>query len=92
MKCLHILVSGRVQGVLFRHHTKLRADSLGIRGFVRNRSDRSVEIVAVGSEKSLSEFVKFCKKGPDSSRVEKVEIEEITPAGNYSTFEVLATD
>lgn len=91
MKCFHIVVSGRVQGVFFRYNTRIKAESLGIKGFVRNRFDRTVEIVAVGDENPLSEFVKFCKKGPEHAHVDKIDIEEIEPDENYENFEILPT-
>ena len=69
---LHILVSGKVQGVCFRYNTKKVAEDFGIDGWIKNNSDGSVEALFEGSETKLLEILNFVKKGPFGSRVEKV--------------------
>ena len=59
-------ISGRVQGVGFRHSARSNARYHGITGFVKNKPDGSVYIEAEGSRNQLDEFVEWCKKGPDS--------------------------
>ncbi len=70
-KCERFIVIGHVQGVFFRVSTKKKANELGIKGFVRNRSDGSVEVFAKG--KYIEEFYAWLKVGPSSSRVDHVE-------------------
>ena len=56
MKRIHVIISGRVQGVFFRYNTNKVANKLGLKGFVRNLSDGCVEVVAEGSEDKLKEL------------------------------------
>lgn len=76
-RAVRVVVSGRVQGVFFRQHTMERARELGLRGYVRNLPDGKVEAVAAGLRKKIGEFIAFCKKGPDSARVEDVRVAEL---------------
>ena len=70
-----IRVTGRVQGVFFRNWTVDAAKALGISGWVRNRRDGSVEILAFGQEAALRELVGRCHRGPDAAQVERVHVE-----------------
>ena len=72
MKRISILVSGKVQGVFFRAATEKVANKIGVNGFVKNLSDGKVFIEAQGTEKQLSEFVNWCKEGPERSRVDEI--------------------
>jgi acylphosphatase len=73
----HILIKGRVQGVGFRYYTKLQADKIGLRGWVRNLEDGRVETVAVGDEISLDSFILRLKKGPARSKVDECNVEDL---------------
>lgn len=84
MKRLKIKISGRVQGVAFRHYAQTRASQTGIKGYVKNMPDGSVEIEAEGEEKALDEFVSWCRLGPDAARVEDINIQEIPVKGDKS--------
>ncbi|MFM6954289.1 MAG: acylphosphatase [Sphingobacteriaceae bacterium] len=88
MKNVHIIISGKVQGVFFRASTKATADFLGIRGWVKNLPDGTVEIEAEGDDFALGEFLIFCNQGPDDAVVEKVRVDE-GQLKNYRNFEVL---
>ena len=72
---VRIRVTGRVQGVFFRNWTVDAAEALGISGWVRNRRDGSVEILAFGDEAALREFVGRCHRGPDAAQVDQVLVE-----------------
>jgi acylphosphatase len=87
LKRIRITVTGRVQGVSYRHSARIMARYLKIRGFVRNMSDGSVYIEAEGEAEALGNFVLWCRKGPDFARVEKIETQEI-PLRNDSEFNV----
>ncbi|MBN1897597.1 MAG: acylphosphatase [Spirochaetes bacterium] len=66
---LHVIVSGRVQGVGFRFFAQNTAKSMGLTGFVKNLYDGDVEIMAEGSQEVLSNFLERIKKGPSFSTV-----------------------
>ena len=72
-----VLVLGRVQGVYFRYHTKLMADSLGLSGWVKNCPDGSVEAHLYGNDLQVTEMINWLHQGPDSAAVVKVDVAEI---------------
>ncbi|MBM3620020.1 MAG: acylphosphatase [Alphaproteobacteria bacterium] len=69
-------IRGRVQGVGYRYWAVGQARALGLRGWVRNRSDGSVEVVAAGPGNALDIFIVACRRGPRAARVEAVDIED----------------
>ena len=73
MGVLHALVRGRVQGVGFRWFVRERARELGVRGWVRNRTDGSVELEAAGDSASLQQLRELVARGPAGARVTSVE-------------------
>lgn len=73
MKRLRIFVYGKVQGVFFRANTRKKAKRLGIKGWVRNRKDGSVEILAEGKKEKIKELIGWARSGPPAARVEKIE-------------------
>lgn len=70
---LRIVVRGRVQGVWYRAWTMREAEALGLRGWVRNRADGSVEAALFGEESAVRAMVERCRVGPPAARVEAVE-------------------
>lgn len=68
---VHIYVFGVVQGVFFRANTQEQASMLGITGWVKNKSDGSVEIVAEGEKGQLDALVQWTKHGPSTANVTK---------------------
>ena len=86
-----VLISGRVQGVFFRDWTMEKARSLGVRGWVRNRRDGSVELVAYGESDSIDALTAACRTGPPAARVERIEVETLEGEGPPSGFRVTAT-
>lgn len=87
IKHYNISIKGRVQGVGFRYHTKKKAFELGIKGFVKNKVDRSVYIEAEAEEDKLLLFINWCEKGPDWAYVETIHHSQ-SPVQNYSTFDI----
>ena len=75
-----IRVIGRVQGVWFRGWTIDRARALGLSGWVRNRRDGSVEILASGEEAAIDALIARCRSGPPAARVDRVAVEETDEA------------
>ena len=84
----YILISGKVQGVGFRHFTRQNATRLGVRGYAKNLPNGKVEVVAEGDKATLDEFVKILWKGPPASRVEDVKVEARPHSGEYTSFGV----
>ncbi len=81
-----IEILGRVQGVFFRDFVVSKAMELGIKGWVRNTSEGTVEIVAEGERNSLEMLLEACKRGPRASRVDEVKVEWEKPTGEFSEF------
>jgi acylphosphatase len=75
------LVEGRVQGVGYRYFVLRQAGQLGVSGFVRNRPDGSVEVVAEGGEDTLAALESRLREGPAFSEVSGVSRESIEPRG-----------
>ncbi|MEH3106599.1 MAG: acylphosphatase [Sphingomonas fennica] len=69
-----LTVTGRVQGVFFRDWTVGEAQRLGLDGWVRNRRDGSVEIVAAGHAAAVEALAALCRQGPPAARVEDVAV------------------
>ena len=67
-RCRHFLVSGQVQGVFFRASTETTARRLGLTGWVRNRRDGCVELVACGEAAPLKELEQWLWQGPPPAR------------------------
>ncbi len=87
---LHVTVEGRVQGVGFRAYVEREAKARGLRGWVRNRSDGSVEAVFSGEEEDVESMLVACHRGPRRSLVRAVRRQE-HPAGDWKGFEVWPT-
>lgn len=88
MKRFHVVVAGRVQGVSFRARTKGTADSLGLKGWVRNLLNGNVEAVFEGDEENLKAMLAWCRKGPSLARVTDVKITEEPYEGHLRNFSV----
>ncbi|NQU78037.1 acylphosphatase [Candidatus Falkowbacteria bacterium] len=73
-KHINIKIHGQVQGVSFRYYSQDLAGELGLAGFVRNESDGTLYIEVEGEKEKLDEFMEWCRKGPGSAQVEKVEM------------------
>lgn len=86
-KAVRLTISGRVQNVGFRHHTRKTAQKLGITGFVKNQSDGSVYAEAAGDEENLDQFILWCHSGPTWARVDDIKM-QMMPFAEYAGFEV----
>ena len=85
---LHILVSGRVQGVGFRDFARRSAEKFGVHGYAKNLANGDVEVVADGDKLALDEFVMLLDQGPPAGRVDHVQIDEVECCGEYTGFEI----
>lgn len=82
------VVTGRVQGVGFRWYVEREARSLGLSGWVRNRYDGSVEVMAAGTNEQLGALYDKLKQGPRAARVDDVDVEEASPMTDLGTFRI----
>lgn len=88
MKAFEINVTGIVQGVAFRHFTKIEGDRLGLSGTVQNYSDGSVQIWVEGEDEPMMQFIQWCQHGPDSATVEALQYKEAEPK-DFKSFTIL---
>ena len=89
-KAVHIVISGRVQGVWYRGWTEREALRRRLDGWVRNRRDGTVEALFSGPEELVSEMIEACGEGPPAARV--VRIDETSAAVPPPGFHVLPTE
>jgi acylphosphatase len=82
------LVRGRVQGVGFRWFVEREAQLLGIAGWVRNNSDSSVEVLAMGTREQLSGLRSRLQEGPRAARVDDVQESDAEPVSGLKTFRI----
>ncbi|RMD88277.1 MAG: acylphosphatase [Alphaproteobacteria bacterium] len=89
-KAVHLTIRGRVQGVFYRSWTREQAARLGLRGWVRNRRDGTVEAVIAGPADAVERMITLCHEGPPHAHVEAV---EVAPAfvPDSPTFDVRPT-
>ena len=82
MQSVRLRISGRVQGVGYRAWAIERAERLGLRGWVRNRADGSVEALAIGEEEAVAAMIDACRDGPFAARVSEVAVREAEDDGS----------
>ena len=87
-KRLEARIYGQVQGVGFRFFARQAARRLNLQGYVRNRQDRSVEVVAEGEKRPLEQFLAELKQGPSAAHVERVETKWLPSRHTFLGFEV----
>ncbi len=85
---VHAHVTGVVQGVSYRASTRRQAERLGLTGWVRNRDDGSVELVAEGPTEALARLIEWCRRGPPLAEVTGVQCEWHPATGEFSQFEL----
>ena len=85
---IRAIVHGRVQGVGFRYATQTMALRIGLRGYVRNRWNGTVEVVAAGTQAGIDRLVAWLQHGPRMAHVTQVEISEHMPLHQVDSFEV----
>jgi acylphosphatase len=89
MKRMHVIVSGRVQGVFFRAYTRETALALKLTGWVRNLPDGRVETVFEGEDTNVQSMLEWCKKGPPHAIVNELEVSEATYTGEFRDFRII---
>lgn len=84
----HLIVYGRVQGVSFRYYIQDIAQSLGIKGWVKNCWGGNVEVVMEGEEDKVKELIDWCYRGPRSAVVEKIDVKWEEYRGEFNSFSI----
>ncbi len=79
--CYRVVVRGLVQGVWFRESCRREATSLGVSGWVRNRADGTVEAHLEGREEDVARVVAWCRIGPPSAEVSRIDVSAAEPDG-----------
>ncbi len=87
-KRIEATIHGRVQGVAFRHYTSIQAHRLGVHGWVANRADGTVRVVAEGDERVLARFADWLHEGPSAARVNFVDLIWLDATGDFSDFTI----
>lgn len=87
MPTVHLLITGKVQGVYYRASAREEAERLGLSGWVRNTREGHVEAVVSGPSARLEEFIAWCRQGPPGARVSGVMVSE-REEEQFSGFEI----
>ena len=85
------IFTGKVQGVFFRMNTNQKANELGIKGWVRNVSDGTVEAIFEGEENNIKMLLDWCKTKIQMARVDNLQIENLEYLGEFDSFDVVRT-
>jgi len=85
---IRLIVTGMVQGVGFRWFVRQQARRLDLTGWVRNRPEGTVEILAEGPEEGLADLTEAVKRGPSGSLVRSVESQPVHHTGRHISFEI----
>jgi acylphosphatase len=85
---VHVIFKGRVQGVFFRASTKEVAVREGVKGWVQNRPDGSVEAVFEGPEATVMKVVELCRTSFTRARVDSADVQTEQATGAFRKFEV----
>jgi acylphosphatase len=72
-----LAITGRVQGVGYRDWAVATGQRLGLIGWVRNRTDGSVEALVVGDDEAVGRMIEACRRGPTLARVDAVDVEPV---------------
>jgi acylphosphatase len=88
VKAVEVRVHGRVQGVLFRASTRIEAQRLGLTGWVRNRSDGTVQARLQGDPAAVEAMVAWCRIGPPGAEVTRLDVEDAEADDTLSEFRI----
>jgi len=85
---MRLIIEGRVQGVWFRDSTRHEALALGVSGWVTNRRDGTVEVLAEGAEDQVEKLTSWCRHGPPAAKVRMVHETREEWKGEFSSFDI----
>lgn len=84
----HFIISGRVQGVGYRYSARNCAENLAVVGWVKNRADGKVEMIAEGDKITLEQLLTWLKQGPRFADVTHVEVTHYPATGEFKEFSI----
>ena len=88
----HIVITGKVQGVGFRYWLYKAAMQRNIDGWVRNKISGEVEALLIGNDAEINNLIRLCKKGPPSSEVVKVKVQNYQKGYLKKSFDIINND
>lgn len=88
--CAHVIITGRVQGVFFRMETKRAAEQRQVMGWVKNRTDGTVEALFEGEKENVESVLRWCQdEGPPLSKVQNVLVNWKDYSGWFTNFQIV---
>jgi len=88
----HIIISGKVQGVGFRYWLYQAAKQRNIDGWVRNKITGEVEALLIGDDVEIDNLIRLCEKGPPSSKVTKIKVQNYQKVFLKKSFDIINND
>ncbi len=91
MKCVKVVIRGKVHGVFFRANIQEQAEKHNIKGWVKNsqeNGDQTLEATFESDPENIEKILEYCKKGPTTAQVESVEIREAN-CENFKDFKII---
>ena len=88
----HIVISGKVQGVGFRYWLYQAAKQRNIDGWVRNKISGEVEALLIGDDVEIDNLIRLCEKGPPSSKVTKIKVQNYQKVFLKKSFDIINND
>ena len=88
MKQYTMIISGRVQGVGFRFSARENARKYNLKGYVMNKPNGDVKIVAEGPEEALESYLSWCRQGPAHAMVDNVSVQKSNEVSNFKHFDI----
>ncbi|MHA2027894.1 MAG: acylphosphatase [Candidatus Kariarchaeaceae archaeon] len=85
---MKLRVFGIVQGVFYRTSAIKEAKQLNIVGYIKNRSDSTVECIAEGSKENLERFISWCREGPEHAKVNRIDVEWLDFKDEFTEFKI----
>jgi len=89
MEEVRLIISGKVQGVGFRQFVLQHADTLGLKGLVKNTLDGQVQVIAQGNKLLLEKLIALCTIGPASAEIENIDIAWTSLIKSYPNFSIM---
>lgn len=86
---IHLIISGRVQGVYYRYSTETEAKRLGLSGWVKNLPNGAVEAAIKGPPERVEQLVDWCWQGPPAAQVRDIKRENLTTLNEYESFKTV---
>lgn len=85
---LEAIVYGYVQGVSFRYYTMREANYLGLTGWVANRMDGTVYLIAEGEQQKIQRLIDFLRRGPPKAQVKNLKLNHLPPTNEFKNFSI----